>query len=62
MIANTSHVFPILVGAGRYVLLALSRSCDWLITGRFVQYQPERHYMRGPGPKWREKHGGLASS
>jgi hypothetical protein len=19
-------------------------------------YQPERHYMRGPGPKWREKH------
>jgi hypothetical protein len=20
-------------------------------------YQPERHYMRGPGPKWREKHG-----
>jgi hypothetical protein len=20
-------------------------------------YNPERHYMRGPGPKWREKHG-----
>jgi hypothetical protein len=20
-------------------------------------YQPERHYMRGPGPKWRAKHG-----
>ncbi len=20
-------------------------------------YHPERHYMRGPGPKWREKHG-----
>jgi hypothetical protein len=19
-------------------------------------YQPELHYMRGPGPKWREKH------
>lgn len=19
-------------------------------------YRPERHYMRGPGPKWREKH------
>ncbi len=18
-------------------------------------YRPERHYMRGPGPKWREK-------
>jgi hypothetical protein len=20
-------------------------------------YKPERYYMRGPGPKWREKHG-----
>jgi hypothetical protein len=19
-------------------------------------YQPHQHYMRGPGPKWREKH------
>lgn len=23
----------------------------------FKPYRPERHYMRGPGPKWREKHG-----
>lgn len=22
----------------------------------FNTYHPERHYMRGPGPKWREKH------
>jgi hypothetical protein len=22
----------------------------------FARYRPERHYMRGPGPKWREKH------
>jgi hypothetical protein len=20
------------------------------------RYRPERHYMRGPGPKWREKY------
>ncbi len=20
-------------------------------------YRPEKHYMRGPGPKWRAKHG-----
>ena len=25
-------------------------------------YRPERHYMRGPGPKWREKHGRSADS
>jgi hypothetical protein len=22
----------------------------------FDRYQPELHYMRGPGPKWRAKH------
>jgi len=22
-----------------------------------VRYHPHKHYMRGPGPKWREKHG-----
>jgi len=22
------------------------------------RYRPERHYMRGPGPKWLEKYGG----
>jgi hypothetical protein len=25
--------------------------------GLVSQYRPEAHYMRGPGPKWREKHG-----
>jgi len=23
----------------------------------FHGYRPERHYMRGPGPAWRKKHG-----
>ena len=22
----------------------------------FTDYRPERHYMRGPGPKWQAKH------
>ena len=22
----------------------------------FNPYRPERHYMRGPGPKWHERH------
>jgi hypothetical protein len=25
-------------------------------------YRPELHYMRGPGPKWREKHGMVADT
>jgi hypothetical protein len=24
--------------------------------GLFDPYRPELHYMRGPGPKWRQKH------
>ena len=27
-----------------------------LVTGP-ASYHPGAHYMRGPGPKWREKHG-----
>jgi hypothetical protein len=29
----------------------------WRLTGALSDpYHPELHYMRGPGPKWREKH------
>jgi hypothetical protein len=28
----------------------------------FDSYRPELHYMRGPGPKWREKHGHAIST
>jgi hypothetical protein len=24
--------------------------------GHPTKYRPEDHYMRGPGPKWRQKH------
>jgi hypothetical protein len=27
-----------------------------LLNRFFDRYRPERHYMRGPGPKWRERH------
>jgi hypothetical protein len=33
-----------------------------LRTSLFDSYRPELHYMRGPGPKWREKHGRSAKS
>jgi len=26
-------------------------------TTAFAPYRPELHYMRGPGPAWRAKHG-----
>jgi len=28
----------------------------------FDSYHPELHYMRGPGPKWREKHAHAVSA
>ena len=34
----------------------LARRWHWHATQLSNPYRPERHYMRGPGPKWREKH------
>jgi hypothetical protein len=34
----------------------LARFWAGLMKDLFDPYRPERHYMRGPGPKWREKH------
>ena len=31
--------------------------CRALVRDIFDPYRPELHYMRGPGPKWRAKHG-----
>jgi hypothetical protein len=46
-----------------FVTLAPDRSLDVAArrwrgprTSLFDPYRPELHYMRGPGPKWREKH------
>jgi len=33
-------------------LVSVARS---ILSDLFHPYRPERHYMRGPGPKWREK-------
>jgi hypothetical protein len=39
-------------------LLAEIRTSWRLFFGRaFNPYRPELHYMRGPGPAWRAKHG-----
>ena len=33
-----------------------ARRWRWLRSSLLDPYRPELHYMRGPGPKWREKH------
>ena len=44
--------FPFLRSAVSSLVTFLSPSWD----GPVRKYRPEDHYMRGPGPKWREKH------
>jgi hypothetical protein len=42
-----------LLAGGRAAIVELWRALSkWL----FDPYRPELHYMRGPGPRWREKH------
>jgi hypothetical protein len=35
---------------------SLANSLRTLIAVEVRAYRPEAYYMRGPGPKWREKH------
>jgi hypothetical protein len=36
-------------------MLALRKAGRYLAHELTGSYRPEKHYMRGPGPKWREK-------
>jgi hypothetical protein len=47
-----SAVVSLLGSAVGSLLTFLSSTWD----GPVGRYRPEDHYMRGPGPKWREKH------
>jgi hypothetical protein len=38
---------------GRRLFAAITRRQQDVLDS----YRPELHYMRGPGPRWREKHG-----
>ncbi len=37
-------------------MCAMARRCRRLIDALSHRYRPERHYMRGPGPRWHAKH------
>jgi hypothetical protein len=43
-------------------LAAVVKSWHALNKWMFDPYRPELHYMRGPGPKWREKHAHVDST
>jgi hypothetical protein len=51
VLPGVSVVVSLLRSAFSALLTFLGPSWD----GSVRKYRPERHYMRGPGPKWREK-------
>ena len=46
----------VLVSLLRSAVSALAKFLSSSWDGPVGKYRPEDHYMRGPGPKWREKH------
>jgi hypothetical protein len=52
-ISVIASIFVALVRSALGALVTFLGSC-W--DGPLGRYRPEDHYMRGPGPKWREKH------
>jgi len=53
-----SYVYTVLFAGGSESRAKAARPRWWRLTQALSEpYHPERHYMRGPGPKWREKHG-----
>jgi len=61
---SESYVLRVLLATHHPVdgLEAVARRWHRLRSTVFDPYRPELHYMRGPGPKWREKHAPGAES
>ena len=51
-----SALASVLASAAVAAWTSLTNALRALITVDARMYRPEQYYMRGPGPKWREKH------
>jgi hypothetical protein len=51
-----SFTASVLVSALRRAVNSVATFLGPSWDGQIRKYRPEDHYMRGPGPKWREKH------
>ncbi|WP_426420003.1 hypothetical protein [Bradyrhizobium genosp. A] len=54
-----TNSLPVPLDDGRATALVLEIKGFWkrFFATAFNPYRPELHYMRGPGPAWRAKHG-----
>jgi hypothetical protein len=48
-----------LIGHTQTFRRAAAKLRDLIPSALTNSYRPELHYMRGPGPKWRERHMGI---
>jgi hypothetical protein len=57
-----SYVYTVLLADRSAISAAKAARPHWwrLTSALSDPYHPERYYMRGPGPKWREKHASAA--
>ncbi len=55
MIRHLSATTHFLGGEAQKLCTAVAELCRTLTNDQSGGYRPELHYMRGPGPKWREK-------
>src|ERR1700674_44331 len=53
---GASSMSAVLASAVRHFRTLLAHAAAFLAIGPANTYRPEAYYMRGPGPKWREKH------
>jgi hypothetical protein len=55
---SVSYVSGVLIATHPLGRIVSPTAWRWrcLTASLFDRYRPELHYMRGPGPKWREKH------
>ena len=51
-----SNAASSLAPAALKVWTAITTAWQKMLADQVKSYQPELNYMRGPGPKWREKH------
>ncbi len=54
--ASDSYVVDVLLRSPWRGASAAARRLRRLTASALDPYRPELHYMRGPGPKWREKY------
>jgi hypothetical protein len=56
MAQRPSTLASVLTSAAVRAWRAVMDSCHSMMAGGPKVYHPEAYYMRGPGPRWREKH------